>query len=523
MSARRWWVRSVPWLRAALVAAAGAGLVLAATTVEEPAAWRWVPAQEQGLNLATGPSLDLVADATLTCPGPPTRGLADATIEESALPVVAVADTAPLDALSGLPAPRGSGQLTLQDAAGLRQDGAQSSAERGEQLSLESDEATAPTAVASGALAPGATAAQWSLGEEAGSLGLTIAPCAPGATESWLLAGGPEPGRLERLVMVNPGPDPILVSATVHGADGPLPSTGGQDIALAGYARTVLLLDALAPGEASPAVQVRSSGGPVVAALADRWLDGTIDRGVEVTGPAAPAATEVVVPGIVGDAVGEHGLRVRVVVPGGDPAVVQLRGMTDEGPVGLSGDVSVVGAGSSLDITLTDVPEGVHALQVSADVPVLAAGHVHSGDPEAEAPSDLTWLPGAEAISSIGGLPLPTGVELDSAVLTLAAPEGGTATVLLSDGSDVQRRDIDLAPASTQLIDVVGSSAVWVVAGGGQVHAALTLGVTVELPVPLAPGQEEPDPPVPVDLLSGSAVPQLPATRLVPAVLPLLP
>src|SRR5699024_2841275 len=126
---------------------------------------------------------------------------------------------------------------------------------------------------------------------------------------------------------------------------------GGSGIVVPPSGRQVVLLDAMAPGEAQPVVHVTTTGGPVVAALGDRWLEGTIDRGAEVTTPAAPPATSLVIPAVPAPRPETaDGATVRVAAPGQEAAVVQLRALTADGPVRLEQGVNTVEPGAVLDV-----------------------------------------------------------------------------------------------------------------------------------------------------------------------------
>jgi hypothetical protein len=94
----------------------------------------------------------------------------------------------------------------------------------------------------------------------------------------------------------------------------PLMHPAGRGIVVPPRARTSVLLDALAPDEASPAFHLVSRGGFVVAALNDYWLDGVTPRGIEDLAPLATPGTRLVVPGIPADVPAT----VRVVGAGGE-------------------------------------------------------------------------------------------------------------------------------------------------------------------------------------------------------------
>ena len=120
----------------------------------------------------------------------------------------------------------------------------------------------------------------------------------------------------------------MTVDLSVLGTRGPVPSPNGRGIVVAPYGRTVVLLDAIAGQEASPALHVVATGGEVAAVLDDTWLDGVIPRGGDDATPAAAPALEQVIPAfrVGGPAI------VRVAVPGADEAVVQTRVLTPTGP-----------------------------------------------------------------------------------------------------------------------------------------------------------------------------------------------
>ena len=157
------------------------------------------------------------------------------------------------------------------------------------------------------------------------------------------------------------------------GARGPVPSPNGRGVVVAPYGRTVVLLDAIAGQENVPVLHVVASGGEVAAVLDDTWLDGVVPRGGDDAAPAAAPAREQVVPAVRVDGAAS----VRVAVPGADEAVVQTRVLTAGGPRPVPRDAVVRVAGhSSRDIDLSALPRGAYAVQVRADVPVVAAAMV---------------------------------------------------------------------------------------------------------------------------------------------------
>ena len=189
-------------------------------------------------------------------------------------------------------------------------------------------------------------------------------------------------------------------------------------------------------------LHVVATGGEVAAVLDDTWLDGVIPRGGDDATPAAAPALEQVIPAfrVGGPAI------VRVAVPGADEAVVQTRVLTPAGPRPIPRDAVVRVAGqSSRDIDVSALPAGAYAVQVRADVPVVAAAMTERRR-KASGPSDLAWATSTPAIGQLAGSVLRNqGTKGVSASLDLAATGGpGSAVVTVVDtkgaGHDPHRR-----------------------------------------------------------------------------------
>ncbi len=207
--------------------------------------------------------------------------------------------------------------------------------------------------------------------------------------------------------------------------------------------------------------------------LGDRWLEGSTDRGLALTTPTTAPAREHLVPGVSVTEGGNTALR--VAVPGPEQAVVQVRGLTESGPVRLQQDVTLVPAGRTQDIQVGGLPDGVHALGVSSDVPVVVAAGA-STPPGADGATDLAWAPAAEPLTGLAGLPLPELPERPRAVLQLVTTDAGSAevTVLAPDGSATVRR-LTLDRPGTVLTDLGEATAVWARPVTGGVTAAVVM------------------------------------------------
>jgi len=450
--------------RALVVVAAAAGLVLTAGalphTIELRATAAVTPAEA-----AVVP----VRQSALVCPGPETEGVAGVPAVTGGTTSV-LATTAADAALGGIGTSTEPGRLTL-----ITQSTGSAPAEasaRGAALSASLAGPTLAEVRAVGSLAAGVAAVQTWLRRDSDDRGLVATACpAPGA-EAWLLAGGGDPTRRERLLVANAGANPATVDVEVFGGAGRIATVGGTHVVVPPHGRVGLLVDALAPGEPTPAVHVTATGGLVVAVLEDSWIEGAVGRGRDDVGPAAGPSTEAVIP----VALSGHS-RLRVLVPGADEAVVQTRVLTSGAAQALPADGVVrVPGGTVRDIDLSGLPAGAYAVQVRADRP-LVASVLTERRPAGDGPSDLAWLAASAPIPVLGGSPIPAGTNAAlvlagtgtdwSAVVYLVAPDGTATASSVSGPAD-----------SVVALDATGAASLWVRPATGTVRGSVTLELT---------------------------------------------
>ncbi len=458
--------------RAVGLVAVGVGLVLGATYLPAPINL----AQGATPTRATRAPAEPVTQTRLICPGPEALGIEG--LPDSLPQTVSVAAAAaPVESLPpGLVTGPGDGSLAI---SGLPSGGkwAVSATVRGQVVSGQVSTARSALVTGAGTLAPGVVATQWSWIPEGNSRGLVTAACMPAATSSWLIAGGAGPGRLEHLVLANPGPNPVTVDLAVFGVKGRIDSPDGQGLTVAGHSRTVILLDAIAGSEPSPVVHVMARGGKVAAFLSDTWLDGIVPRGGDDVVSLAEPAREQVIAGVPID--GRAILR--VAVPGDSEAVVESRVLTSGGPRPLPADgVTRVAGRSTRDIDLSSLPPGAYAVQVRADVPVVAAAMVDRRR-AAGAPSDLAWSVASLPIRTLAGMALPTSeVKGLTQRLDLAATTDPASVRVTTVGADgrVSTNEVAIAADSVSTLSLNGATSVWVTPLTGLVRAAVVTSVT---------------------------------------------
>ncbi|MBE3075909.1 MAG: hypothetical protein IMZ75_13355 [Actinobacteria bacterium] len=453
--------------RSVAVVAAGAGLVLGATYLPAPIN----VAQRTRPGPATNASAEPVTQTQSICPGPEAlgiKGLRDSMAQTVSVTAVA----APVTSLpAGFAVGRGAGSLTISGLpSGEKWAGPVTI--RGQVIGGQILTARSALITGAGAMAPGTVATQWSWTKTRERRGLVTAACMPAAVSSWLIAGGAGPGRLERLVLTNPGPNPLTVDVTVFGVKGPIESPNGHDLVVGGHARIVVLLDTIAGSEQSPVVHVTAQGGEVAAVLSDTWLDGVVPRGGDDAVSVAAPAREQVIAGvpIEGRAI------LRVAVPGDSEAVVESRVLTPGGPRALpSNGVTRVAGHRTKDIDLSSLAPGAYAVQVRGDVPVVAAVMVDRRR-AVGAPSDLAWSVASVPIRTLAGMALPSS-EVKGLIqrLDLAATRD-PASVLVTTvgaGGQVSTKEVAIAADSVSTLSLNGATSVWVTPRTGLVRAAV--------------------------------------------------
>jgi hypothetical protein len=448
----------------------------------------------------------LVTESSVVCPGPGQVGLADPAVAEPEQRVVVSAGSAPVEALPHQVDASGTGEATV---SAIPRGRTLPVTQRGSATGLEVNGATWVRGTASGALAAGFAASQLAVDLDEQERGLSTTACWPAQEDLWLVAGGSEPGRVERLVLVNPTGNPVTADVEVLGADGPVEVVGGRGIVVPPSGREVVLLDALAPGEQRPAVHITTTGGPLAAALADRWLEGTLDRGLELTTPTASPALRLLIPAAPGPRPeSADSVSIRVGVPGEEQAVVQVRVLTADGPQAVANDVTNVGAGAVTDIDVSDLPVGTQAIEVVADTPVVAAVHVERRTDQSSA-GDLAWVPAVTPSAALVGAPLPLvgGQELERR-LSLASLDGAVLEVAMVTDGVVATREVDVPAAGNVTIDLEpGADGVWVRVTTGEASAAVVTTVEDDQGV----------------LIAAMPLPEAPVTRQVRSVAPWLP
>ncbi|MDO5722957.1 MAG: DUF5719 family protein [Flaviflexus sp.] len=293
-------------------------------------------------------------------------------------------------------------------------------------------------------------AATYQRTQESGELaGLILSPCLPPAATHYFVGGSTATGSSSELVLTNLSATPATVRITVHTSTGTAPRVASSALTVAPGGTEKVLVEALATDD-KIALEVSAEGGAVAAHLFTHEMSGASGAGAESIEAGAEPATEVIVPGI--DLSGDSGApSVRIANPGEDSATAQLTVRTDDGSEPVPGAESVrLAPGSVLDIPLDGIGQGWAAIEVSSDVPVLAAGLL--------AGEDLMQVPSVAPLRH-GTATVGTGV----GTLVLVA-EDATATVraFARTGEEVDTLTVPVKgigsvelPAATSYVEVL--------------------------------------------------------------------
>ncbi|HET8594646.1 MAG TPA: DUF5719 family protein [Intrasporangium sp.] len=417
-----------------------------------------------------------LTDASLVCPGPERVGAKGLRDVEGDTRVTAAA--APGSVLGDL-ATAGAGTIEIGAVGGGK--ALQKASDRAAPVTAGISDPVGVTARGRDALAPGVVATQTWLHRGDDDRGLATAACAMPASDLWLVGGGDGPSRTERLVLTNPGANTISVDFTVLGVKGTIEGTG-HGISIPPRSRSVLSLDTIAPDVASPVVHVVASGGQVAGVLSDAWIEGATGRGIDDAAPAAQPGRDLVLAGI--DKAGTAS--VRIANPGQDEALVQVRVLTEKGPVQPDALRAVrVPAGSSLDVPL-EVPDGALGAHLLADQPVVAGAWAERRVADgADRMGDFGWTAATPRVQRLAGLALPGAVVPRSTTrLLLAAGAQDAAVTVTTTGPGSQTRQVTVPADHSVVLDLGAAKAVWVQPRSGAAHAAVSVsGVLDNVPV----------------------------------------
>lgn len=300
--------------------------------------------------------------------------------------------------------------------------------------------------------------------------GYAASACRPPLIESWLVGGSGETGAADIIVISNPGRVAATVELTVFGATGPVVPPGGAAIIIPAGQQHIVPLAGIARGEASPIVRVSASGAPVTASLQTSITRTLATGGVDQVDAIAIPETEQIIAGVpvmasaAGD--GQVATIARVLSPtAAGTATLTVMNARNATPA-REPQAIALSAGLPLEVDLGGLPPGDYTVEVTADVPILAAVWQTTGFAPG---ADFAWYTPAPELEGTTMLAVPAG---PPRTLTLVNRGEAEATVSVSDGEQ----------SSQTIVPPLGSTVVRIATQGvvtlettAPVHASLSL------------------------------------------------
>ena len=411
--------------------------------------------------------------ATLVCPGQlrmGAEGVAD--VPGSAPVVAAMAPTSVLPPNLPLGSSRALTLLPWRGAGSAR-------ATKPEQPLTASVPASRPVILqASGAASPGVLAAESWLRASGDDRGYAVTQCQQPSASTWLLAGGGGPGRVERLLLTNPGGNSVDVEVAIFG-------TGKNrytvPITVAGGAREQLMVDRIAGSEPAMAFRVTAKGGTVQATLVDTWREGAVSWGIATANPSTPPSQDFTIPGVSQSG----GATLRLLGTGDTETIATVSILGANGvsaPAGLR--AITLEPGKVTDVSLTAaVPNGNYAVRVTADNPVVGAVFSQRRDVAGDRQADFGWIGSTPAIRTLAGAIIPADVPSAKASVIITsgpAPARGTLTVV---GTSTLVQPISLPANTTATVAVPLGARVYLSSTAGELRAGVTVVANAQGPL----------------------------------------
>jgi hypothetical protein len=335
------------------------------------------------------------------------------------------------------------------------------------------------------------TAQSYEVASSDGINGVIGTNCQNPATDSWLIGGVTTVGREALLILANPASTDATVDLQLFGESGLIDGAGLNGISVSANRTVVLPLAAYAPEQKSLAVHVISSGAALASWIQERTVRGTVSAGADLVSPSIPAATNLVIPGLlkrgtddasalIGNNADYADLTpsIQVFVPGSQAATVTVQvigvGTKSTGTV-LEQQVEGQSA-ASFDIT--GLKDGDYSVFVVANQPVQAAVKLSRTKKGSKPITDFAWLQAVAPLSStvvataansaVSKVSIANdGVTAATVTVTdltkggsqkVVVPHLGNATVSVANG-DVFAVSSDNPVASTLIADFAGSLA----------------------------------------------------------------
>ena len=332
--------------------------------------------------------------------------------------------------------------------------------------------------------------AQSQLASESDIAGLAAAACGEANADSWLVAGATTLGSTSLVLLSNPSAVQATVDLTVYSEAGVAQAPAARGIVVRARSQLVVPLAGLVPNAQASVVHVQSSGGSVYATLQQSAVQGLAPQGVELVGPTASPAQNLVIPGMVvantarlntGSDGGSSVLpSVRLLAPGTSTVHATVTATSESGGVIVATADATLPGGVVREVSFDHIIDGSYTIRIHADGPIVAAARTvdavatsasgESATAQAEAATqDFAWFVASSPLQNTALLAVPSG---GSPTLHLANQTDADASVTLSGSGAAKTVAV---PAHSAVSVPVSSHASYRLSGVNGLEASVSL------------------------------------------------
>lgn len=291
--------------------------------------------------------------------------------------------------------------------------------------------------------------------------GAVASACAEPLNEQWLIGGSTDLGVTTTLNVGNPGLVPATVQVTVFDGAGQVEAVQTAGVIVAPGAQTTISLNGYAPDRPRLAVRVTSTGAPVTAALSVGHRIGLASFGVSSVDRQAAPETRLVIAGIANAAGDKQGpsdagvgdpypVTVRAFAPGATSTTASVRALDGKGHATELGAIELA-PDSVGELTVATWPRGAAAIEVRADVPIIASA---LGSAERGEDHDYEWFTPAPSIAAGEVVAVPV---VPAGKVYVVHPGEGTVEVTVTDAKG-KAKTTELSPGSVRAVSVPANS-----------------------------------------------------------------
>ncbi|WP_053354142.1 DUF5719 family protein [Leucobacter musarum] len=237
--------------------------------------------------------------------------------------------------------------------------------------------------------------------------GTVASSCTEPVNEQWLIGGATSLGISTTLSLGNPGSVPATVTISVYDENGAVDAVQTAGVLVAPGTQQIVSVNGYAPDRERLAVRVESTGAPVTAHLGVAQSSGITPFGASAVTSQVEPLTSLVIPAFEnadGDDRGPNDsgegdaypVVVRALAPGESGGTATVRAVDRAGKSTDLGTIDLL-PNTVGELSVAALPAGANAIEIDADVPIVASAMGSAGTDEAH---DFEWFTPASAIAA---------------------------------------------------------------------------------------------------------------------------